>query len=69
MTIRDYRLQLGWSVNELARRSGVAPRTVKRMEQGEEVYDYTAAQVVKALADATGQRIALNDVDGLNIRY
>jgi ribosome-binding protein aMBF1 (putative translation factor) len=67
MTIKEYRLQLGWSINELARRAGVAPRTVKRMEQGEAVYDYIAAQVAKALADATGQRITINDLDGLAI--
>jgi hypothetical protein len=37
------------------------------MEQGEAVYDYIAAQVAKALADATGQRITINDLDGLAI--
>jgi transcriptional regulator with XRE-family HTH domain len=69
MTIRDYRLQLGWSINELARRSGVAPRTVKRMEQGEAVYDYIAAQVARAITDATGKQVTIKDLDGLNILY
>lgn len=69
MTIRDYRLQLGWSINELSRRSGVAPRTIKRMEQGETVYDYIAAQVARALSEATGRQIAISDLDGLNISY
>jgi hypothetical protein len=39
------------------------------MEQGGEVYDYIAAQVVKVLADATGQQITIDGVDGLNVRY
>jgi transcriptional regulator with XRE-family HTH domain len=69
MTVREYRLQLGWSINELARRSGVAPRTVKRMEQGESVYDYIAAQVAKALSEALGRTITIGDLDGLDISY
>jgi transcriptional regulator with XRE-family HTH domain len=68
MTVKDYRLQLGWSVNELARRSGVAPRTIKRIEQGEAVFDYIAAQVARAIAEATGRQITINDLDGLNIQ-
>ena len=67
MTIREYRLQLRWSVNKLARAAGIAPQTLSRIEDGEAAYDYTIAGIAQALSEAFGKRITIEDLDGVKI--
>jgi transcriptional regulator with XRE-family HTH domain len=52
MTVREYRISLSWSVAELARRSGLADKTIRRIEDGQPVYDYTLNSVAKAFSQA-----------------
>lgn len=67
MTIEEYRLQLAWSITELARRAKLAPRTVSRIEDGEPAYAHTIAAIANALSEGLGQRITIHDLDGVNI--
>lgn len=67
MTIEEYRLQLAWSITELARRAKLAPRTVSRIESGEAAYAHTVAAIANALSEGLGQRITIHDLDGVNI--
>lgn len=67
MTVRDYRLSLLWSISELARRSGLTNKTVRRVEDGGPVYDYTVAAIAKAFSEALGKNITIDDLDGVNI--
>lgn len=67
MTVRDFRIQLGWSISELARRANITNRTMRRVEDGEPVYDYTAGAVARALSEGFGRSITIHDLEGINI--
>ena len=67
MTVRDYRISLSWSVAELARRSGLADKTIRRIEDGQPVYDYTLNSVAKAFSQALDTTIKIEDLEGVNI--
>lgn len=67
MTIRDYRLQLRWSVSRLAKAAGVAPRTVANIEDGGASYDYIFAAIAGALSEALGRTITIDDLEGVKI--
>ncbi|HEX9503729.1 MAG TPA: helix-turn-helix transcriptional regulator, partial [Patescibacteria group bacterium] len=42
MTIEDYRIRLGWSQAELARRANIDVNTLKRAISGQPVFKHTA---------------------------
>jgi DNA-binding XRE family transcriptional regulator len=67
MTIEEYRIRLVWPAAELARRAKISPQTLARMESGEPVQLISAAAVAKALSDGLGERITINDLDGVKI--
>ena len=54
--IRAARNALRWSVDELARRSGVSPRTIKRMEASEGVPNSNVPNIasLKAALESAG---------------
>jgi transcriptional regulator with XRE-family HTH domain len=68
MTVKEYRISLGWSVSELARRAGVTNKTVTRVENGEVTYDYTAGAIARALSEGLGRIITIQDLEGVNIK-
>ncbi len=67
MTVKDYRIALGWSISELARRAGMTQKTLRRVENGQPVYDYTVGAVAKALSEGLGRTITVKDLEGVNI--
>ena len=67
MTVEEYRFQLAWSASELARRARVSPQTVARLERGEPVRGHIVAAIARALSEALGRTITLNDIDGVKI--
>ena len=67
MTVEEYRISLGWSVSELARRAGLTTKTISRIEDGEPVYDHTAGAVARAFSEALGRTITIRDLEGINI--
>ena len=69
MTIRQYRLQLGWSITDLANASGLTPQTVSRMEQGKPSRDYNVAKVARALSEGLGQTITTDSLEGVKFAY
>ena len=50
MTIEDYRIQLGWSLAELARRANIDVNTLKRAINGTPVYKRIAGAIASALS-------------------
>lgn len=68
MTLDDYRLQLGWSLAELARRTGVDVSTIRRAIEGQQIYKHTASSIANALSQGLGYKISYHDIDGLNVR-
>ena len=67
MTLEDYRLQLGWSVAELSRQSGVSAQTIARAERGESIRTHIAATLARVLSEHLGKTITYRDFDGLEV--
>lgn len=67
MTLREYRVNLGWSQNKLATEAGISPSIVKRAEDGAPVQAKTAKAIADALSRAYGRTIQPTDIADLNI--
>ena len=67
MTIEEFRRDLGWSQNELARRARINANTVRRAESGEPISSQTATAIAEAFSEAFGRRILVRDIDGLKV--
>jgi len=67
VTVAAWRIKLGWSATELARRAGLSARTIARVEQGVPVYAHTLGAIAKALSEASGREIGIHDLDGVKI--
>ncbi len=65
MTIEDYRIQLGWSLAELARRANIDVNTLKRAINGVPVYKRIAGSIATALSQGLGYQITYKDLDGV----
>jgi transcriptional regulator with XRE-family HTH domain len=68
MTIEEYRIQLGWSLAELARRANIDVNTLKRAIAGETIFKHTAGAIASALSQGLGQRITYQDLEGVNVK-
>ena len=68
MTIKEYRISLGWPATELARRAGLAAKTISRVEDGEPAFAHTIGAIARALSEGLGRTITIRDLDGVNIR-
>jgi DNA-binding XRE family transcriptional regulator len=66
MTIEDYRIKLGWSKSELARRADIDTNTLNRAIKGEPIYKHTAGKIASAISQGLGQEITYKDLDGVN---
>ncbi len=66
MTLQEYCDQLGWPVAELARRAGIDWRTADRAVKGEPISARAARDIAQALSAATGHRVNVGDIVGLN---
>jgi transcriptional regulator with XRE-family HTH domain len=67
LTIIEYRRRLGWSQRELARRTGLDYNTVRKAERGEGISGRTAVAIAEALAKALGERVLVEDIEGLSV--
>ena len=67
MTLREYRVNLGWSQNQLAKEAGLSPSIVKRAEDGAPILPRTARSLADALSRGYGREIKPTDIAGLNI--
>lgn len=55
------------SLAELARKSGIAERTLLRMRDGSPVQRKTANKVLHALSEIYDTRLTLSNVDGIKL--
>jgi len=67
MTLGDYRRRLSWTQRELAKRTNLDYNTVRKAESGETVSARTALAIAEALSKALGERVLIEDIDGLNV--
>jgi transcriptional regulator with XRE-family HTH domain len=68
MTLTQYRLYLGWSQAELARRAGISYPTVSKAEEGQPINGRSAGLICKALSQAMGTHVNIPDVEGWNVK-
>lgn len=67
MNLREYRIELGWSINELADKAGVTRQSAANAEDGQPIKARTAKSIADALSRAYGREIKVLDIQGLNI--
>lgn len=67
VTIEDYRISLGWSITDLAKRTGLTTKTISRIERGEPAFAHNLGKIARAFSEELGRQITINDLDGANI--
>ena len=65
MTLDDYRVKLGWTKAELARRADLREGTIRDAERGKSILKATAGKIARALSQGLGYEITYKDIDGL----
>ena len=68
MTLREYRIQLGWSQTRLATESGLTRGAVANAESGGVIRAETAKALADTLSRGYGREINVLDIQGLNIQ-
>ena len=68
MTIEDYRIRLGWSQAELARKADIDINTLRRAISGKSIYKHTAGAIASALGQGLGIQLTYKDLDEVNVR-
>lgn len=66
-TLRELRINIGWSQKILSEKSGVDTGTISRIERGAKVGAVKAKAIADALSLAYGREIKPLDIVGLNI--
>ena len=67
MTIKECRVNLGWSLFKLAQEAGVTRQAAAGAESGHPVKAETVKAIAEALSRATGTTIKPFDLDGVNV--
>ena len=65
--LREYRINAGWSIRQLAEHAGIARQSVVSAERGDPIRPETAKAIADALSKAYGREIKPLDIEGLNI--
>jgi transcriptional regulator with XRE-family HTH domain len=66
-TLREMRLDLGWTVSKLADEAGVTRQVISNAEKGDSIRADTAKAIADALSKAYGREIKSYQIDELNI--
>jgi transcriptional regulator with XRE-family HTH domain len=66
LTLRQYRSNLGWSVERLAQEARLTYYAVSNAEKGKAVRAATGKAIADALSRALGREILVSDIEGLN---
>ncbi len=67
MTLREYRIELGWSINKLAQEAKITRQSAANAEDGQPIKAETAKAIADTLSKAYGREIRVFDIQGLNI--
>jgi DNA-binding XRE family transcriptional regulator len=65
MNLEEYRVKLGWTKAELARRANVREGTIRDAERGKSILKATAGKIAMALSQELGYEVTYKDIDGL----
>jgi transcriptional regulator with XRE-family HTH domain len=66
-TLREMRLDLGWTVTKLAEEAGVSRQVIVNAEKGDPIRADTAKAIADALSRAYGRGIKSYEINRLNI--
>ncbi len=66
-TLRELRVNLGWSQKDLSRESGVSTAIVSNAEKGKRLTAVKAKAIADVLSKAYGREIRPLDIEGLNV--
>ena len=66
-TLREMRLDMGWTVTKLAEEAGVSRQVIASAEKGDSIRADTAKAIADALSKANGREIKSYEIDRLNI--
>lgn len=66
-TLRNYRINLGWSIYRLAQEAGISRPAAANAESGQPIKAETAKALADALSRAYGQTIKPTDIEGMHI--
>lgn len=67
MNLREYRIELGWSINKLAQEAKITRQSAANAEDGQPIKAETAKAIADTLSRAYGRDIMVRDIQGLNI--
>ena len=67
MNLREYRIELGWSINKLANEAGITRQSAANAEDGQPIKAETAKAIADTLSRAYAREIKVLDIQGLNI--
>jgi predicted transcriptional regulator len=68
MMLKEYRINLGWTVTDLSEKAGVSWLVVRNAEVGKPIRATTAKAIADALSKAYGREIKPSDLEGLNVQ-
>ena len=67
MNLREYRIELGWSINKLAQEAKITRQSAANAEDGQPIKAETAKAIADTLSKAYGREIKIMDIQGLNV--
>jgi transcriptional regulator with XRE-family HTH domain len=66
-TLRELRINLGWTIQKLADEAGITRQAVSGAERGDPIRADTAKAIADALGRGYGREIKPLDIEGLTI--
>ncbi len=66
-TLRELRVNLGWTIQKLAQEASVTRQAVYSAEKGDPIRASTAKALADALSRGYGREVKPLDIDGLHI--
>jgi len=67
MNLREYRIELGWSINKLAEEAKITRQSAANAENGQPIKAETAKAIADTLSKAYSREIRVMDIQGLNV--
>ena len=68
LTLKELRINTGWSITRLAQEAGLARQAVKNAEDGSPIRAETAKTIADTLSKALGREILVSEIQGLNVQ-
>ena len=67
-TLKELRIELGWSITRLAEEAGINRLTVAAAERGDVILAEKAKAIADALSRGYGRTIRIRSIEGLQVR-